>query len=378
VTGPVIDPSGYLVPAERRRRRWSRVAAVMVLAGPLVGFACIVLGGLAAANGAQRDAGHYRDSGDFASAIAVYRVLGTRSGPVFLLARHQVDAAPADADRLFLAWAQSLASSGHVDEALVACDRVTLASVVGDARRTRAEIALDAARTASHQKQYDLALHRLDQVLTGQSPADLAATANSLRPQYGVAAGQALLAAGKAREAVTAFDEVISSATASPQAAQATSLLPGALLAAGRQALDAHDSATALTFLQRLVDHFAGSAAAGTARGLLQAPQPVIGTVVHRDSTPVSDIEVRLGSNYRKTGSGYLTSPPYYSARTDPRGDFTISGVPLGGNLIFEVLENGAWTTIVAPGPSGVDEPAYQVTVKPLTPVDLAFVILPD
>jgi hypothetical protein len=100
--------------------------------------------------------------------------------------------------------------------------------------------------------------------------------------------------------------------------------------------------------------------------------------VVHRDGTPVASIQVRLGSNYRKTGNGYLTSPPYYTARTDSRGDFTIAGVPLGGSVIFEVLENGSWTTIVAPGPSGVDEPAYQVTVKALTPVDLAFVILPD
>jgi tetratricopeptide (TPR) repeat protein len=377
VTDTGLDSSGYVAPVAPRRR-WARVAAAMVLVGPLVAFGCVVLGGLAAANAAQRDASHDRDSGDYATAIAVYRALGTRSGVVFMLAHNQVHQAPTDADRLFLDWARSLAVSGHIDEALVACDRVTLDAVVIDARRTRAEIALNAARAASAAKHFDLALHRLDQVTAGQPPADLAATANALRPQYAVAAGQALLAAGQAREAVIAFDEVISASAKSPEAAKAASLLPDALLAAGRRALDSHDSATALTFLQRLVDSFGATSAAATARTLLQAPQPVIGTVVHRDSTPVASIQVRLGSNYRKTGNGYLTSAPYYTARTDSRGDFTIANVPLGGNFIFEVLENGSWTTIVAPGPSGVDEPAYQVIVKPLTPVDLAFVILPD
>lgn len=365
------------MPSTRVRARWPRVLAVVVLSGPLVGFGCIALGGLAAVNGVQRDAAHYRDTGDFPDAIAAYRALAQRTGPVYLLARGSVNHAAQDAERLFIDWARSLAAAGRVDEALVACDRVSLPGVVDDARRARAQIALDAARGASTAKQFDLALRRLDQVLAGHPPDDLAASAAALRPQFGLAAGQALLAAGKGRDAVAAFDEVVASAR-NPETATATSLLPGALLAAGRQALDTHDSATALGFLQRLVDKFGSSGPAVTARALLQAPQSVTGTVVKRDGTPVGGVRVRLGSNYKSTGTGYLTSSPYYTGRTDGKGDFVISDVPLGSNLIFEVFDNGGWTTIVAPGPNGVDQPAYQVDIKPLTPVDLAFVILPS
>jgi hypothetical protein len=46
--------------------------------------------------------------------------------------------------------------------------------------------------------------------------------------------------------------------------------------------------------------------------------------------------------------------------------------VPVGGPYVVELLESNGWTTTV-----GQDGPAYQFTVQPLTPVDLAFVVLP-
>jgi hypothetical protein len=94
---------------------------------------------------------------------------------------------------------------------------------------------------------------------------------------------------------------------------------------------------------------------------------------VVRGSTPVSGLELRLGSHFHQVGSAYQTSGPYYYADTDQRGDFTITGVPVGGPYVVELLEQGSWTTTVGP-----DGPAYEFTVQPLTPVDLAFVVLPS
>ena len=82
---------------------------------------------------------------------------------------------------------------------------------------------------------------------------------------------------------------------------------------------------------------------------------------------------MRLGSHFRQVGNGYITSQPYYTAGTDGGGDFTVGAVPLGGPYVLEVLEPQGWTTIV----DGSGHPAHPVTVDPLTPVDLTFVVVP-
>jgi hypothetical protein len=50
-----------------------------------------------------------------------------------------------------------------------------------------------------------------------------------------------------------------------------------------------------------------------------------------------------------------------------------MTDVPVGGPYVVELLDHGSWTTTVGP-----DGPAYQFSVQPLTPVDLAFVVLPS
>jgi len=181
-----------------------------------------------------------------------------------------------------------------------------------------------------------------------------------------------LLDQGHAAAAVAALDDVVHRAGSGPEAGQAQALLPRALLAAGQQAIDGHDQAKALELLQRLVSDFSSTSQARLARSLLRAPQSVTCTVV-RGSTPVARLEIRLGSDFRQVGSAYETSGPYYYATTDSRGDFTIDSVPVGGPYVVELLEEGGWTTTVGP-----DGPAYQFSVQPLTPVDLAFVVLPS
>jgi len=345
----------------------------LVLAIALVA-AAVELAGLAAVNGARTDAQRRIAAGAFAGAIAEYRDVGERTGPLYLLARGQVGDAGADVARTYLAWASALAAMGRTAEALAACDRVSVASLAAQAQRQRTEIALDAARTAASRGRFADALNWLDQVFAGRPPADLAASAGALRPGYGLSAGRALLASGDGRGAVAALDDVVGHYPGSPEAAAASSLLPPALLAAGRQDLDAHEQPAALAALQRLVGSFGDTPEAQTARALLAAPQAVTGVLVHRDGSPLVDAEVRFGSNYRHVGGSYVTEAPFFYTRTDAHGDFAFSPLPQGGPYTLEVMTQEGWTTIVGPD----NQPAYQVTITPLSPVDLAFVVVPE
>jgi hypothetical protein len=274
-----------------------------------------------------------------------------------------------------LDWATDLDRRGHADQALALLDNAqSLAGVVApqpDTSKARADIALRSATAEAKAGHYDVALHRLDQLRDGNPPSSEVAKGEQLRPGYALKAAQQLLDAGNGIAAVGALDEVVRQAGNAPEANQAQALLPRALLAAGQQALDGHDQSRALTYLQRLVADFGSTAQARQARVLLRAPQSVTGTVV-RGSTPVAKLQLRLGSHFTQVGSGYRTSGPYYYATSDDRGDFTVDAVPVGGPYVVELLENGGWTTTV-----GQDGPAYQFTVQPLTPVDLAFVVLP-
>jgi hypothetical protein len=317
-----------------------------------------------------------RAMGQFDRAIAVYRVLENEGGGIVLLAHGAVAAAPSDAGRTVLEWAGALDRAGHADTALTLLDNALTLSGVRlpqpDTAMLRADVALRSAKTEARAGHWDVALRRLDQLRAGTAPpATILAEGETLRPSYALKAAQLLLDQNKGAAAVVALDDVAKQAAKAPEGAQAQALLPRALLAAGQQALESHDQAEALAYLQRVVSDFGTSAQARQARVLLRAPQSVTGTVV-RGSTPVSRLQIRLGSHFRQVGDAYQTSGPYYYATTDPRGDFTLDGVPVGGPYVVELLEGGGWTTTVGP-----DGPAYQFTVQPLTPVDLAFVVLP-
>jgi tetratricopeptide (TPR) repeat protein len=352
----------------RRRRR-----AVRVLLVAAVVTAGVELAGFEAVTGARSDAQRRIAAGDFAGAIAEYRVVATRSGALYQLARGPVSDAATEAEQTYLTWAVALATEGHTAEALAACDRVVHASLLPQARRQRAQIALQAARTAASRGRYADALQWIDEVTAGHAPADLEAQAVGLQPRYALDAGRALLVSGDGRGALAALDNLITRYPATSQAAQATALLPQVLLAAGRQALDAHEQPAALADLQRLVSSFGNTAEAQTARALLAAPQAVTGVLVHRDGSPLVDAEVRFGSNYRHVGSSYLTEPPFFYTRTDAQGDFAFTPIPQGGPYTLEVMTGEGWTTVV----TADNQPAYQVTITPLTPVDLAFVLVP-
>jgi len=374
---PVVTSSRVVVsvPPPPLRASHSRAVVVALAITPLLAFAGLELGGLSAVAHAQSQAQDLRSQGRFDAAVAVYRALGVQGAAYLLLDRGPIDAAPQDAGRTVVDWATSLDSQGHADQALALLENaVSLAGVAlpePDAARTHAAIALRSAEAEARAGRWDVALHRLDQLRDGSPPADLALAGERLRPGYALQAARVLLAAGRAADAVLALDDVVRLAGNRPEGSQAQALLPPALLAAGQEALDGHDQAQALSLLERLVSDFGSTGEARHARVLLRAPQSVTGTVV-RGSNPVARLQLRLGGHFRQVGSAYQTSGPYYYAVTDARGDFTIDGVPVGGPYVVELLEQGSWTTTVGP-----DGPAYEFSVQPLTPVDLAFVVLP-
>ena len=347
-----------------------------MLVAPVIGFLGLELGGMAAMNSAQSQAASLRGQGHYDQAIAVDRAVESRGGVLLLFAHGTIDSAPGDAGRTVLAWAGALDQQGHAADALALLENAATLTGVAlpqpDTKRAHADIALRSAQAEAKAGHWDVALHRLDQLRDNAPPADIAARGEALRPSYALQAARILLGQGRAADAVLALDDVVRRAGSAPEGSQAQALLPQALLAAGQQYLSTHDQAQALQYLQRIVSDFANTSQARTARSLLHAPQSVTGTVV-RGSTPVAHLQIRLGSNFHQVGSAYQTSSPYFYATTDSRGDFTIESVPVGGPYVVELLQDGSWTTTV-----GQDGPAYEFTVQPLTPVDLAFVVLPS
>ena len=366
--GPVFfEPVG----GPRRSRRARALAAAVMLA-PLVAAGGVELGGLRAVNGSVGDAQRYADAHAYERAVAVYRAVAAETGPLYLLAHNQVDAAGVDAQRTLLAWATALAAAGRVDDAIAAVTQVTDPALLADRERETAQIALDDARIQAAAGHFAVALHRLDQALTSLPPPDLAAQAQQLRPPYALGAARLLLQRGDAAGAVTALDDLITSAPTSVDGVRALALLPDALLAAGREALGRHDETTALRDLDRVLVRFPASTQAAAVQALLAAPQPVQGTLVRHDGGAVGGALVRLGSHYRPVYGGYETQAPYYVAQTDGHGDFSFAAVPLG-DYVLEVEQGDGWTTILTPD----GKPAYGFAVEALTPVDLAFVVVP-
>lgn len=365
-------------PRSDRARAHPRVRVAVVLLLPVILVAAVEAGGMAAVNGAANEAGSLRGQGAYAQAIAEYQAVAMRGGLVYLAARGRIDDARLQAQRTLLDWAAALAAQGHVDEALEMAGRVSDPAVTGDAQRLRASIALDDAQRQEAAGKAAAALVRLDQAVAGTPPPDLAGEAAQLRPGYALAAAREQLAGGNPEGAVTALDLVAQLVPGSDGAAAAQSLLPAALLAAAQQALAAGDPSTALGELTRLTSRYAATTEGASARKLLATPQRVIGTLVHRDGKPAASVRVRLGSNYRRSGNGFLTSPPYYYARSDANGDFSFDAVPVGSTLTFEFIDQGSWTVLETDGATPDQrQPVYVVSVTALTPVDLAFVRLP-
>jgi tetratricopeptide (TPR) repeat protein len=373
----VVDPVDSEVRAARRRHpRRSRTARALIAAlllAPPVASAGVELGGLQAVSGAVGDAQRYRDTQAYDRAVAVYRAVAAKTGPLYLLARPRVDAADLDGQRTLLDWARALADTGRVDDALAAVAQVTDPALVPERLREAAGIALADARTQSAAGHFDVALRRLDAVLAGMPPDDLASQARALHPACALGAARLLLQRGEAAGAVTALDDLIAAVPASAEADRARALLPDAVLAAGREALAHHDEATALRHLNRIRARFPGTPQARAAQEMLAAPQPVQGTLVRHDGGPVTGAQVRLGSHYRAVYGGYETQAPYYVSRTNDHGDFSFGSVPLG-EYVVEVQQGDGWTTILTPE----GQPAYRVAVEALTPVDLAFVVVPS
>jgi hypothetical protein len=148
--------------------------------------------------------------------------------------------------------------------------------------------------------------------------------------------------------------------------------MPAALLAAARQEIQAQSYVEAASDLQRLVSTFAGSTEARAGNRLLDAGQPVTGTLVDRSGQPLSG-QVRLSSHFFSEPGGYLTSGPFYTTTADSDGNFRFDAIPPGGPYVFEVFRNGNWMTFVDPK---TGQPANPVNVAPVTPTSLVFITI--
>jgi hypothetical protein len=85
------------------------------------------------------------------------------------------------------------------------------------------------------------------------------------------------------------------------------------------------------------------------------------------------DTQIRLGSHFTQLSGGYETSAPFFYGHTDAHGDFELDGIPQGGPYVLEFQRGGGWTTLIDSS-GGAAQP---VSVTPLAPVDLGFVVVP-
>jgi hypothetical protein len=353
-----------------RRARWPyAVGVVGLLLAALLGVA----GGAASSvDDAAGIAAQLRSEGHYGRACALYRQVAARTGFLYLLARGTVAAAPIEDQRTRLSWAKALAAGGRVDAALRLTEGVTEPALRGSAARERAALLLTAAQAAASAGTFDTAVRRLQQLqaLSRQGSAAAGEVA-SLMPAFEIAEAQMFISRGDGADAVALLDRL--AATAGAAQTQAQQLLPDALLAAAQEELGQLSYVEAAASLHRLVDAYAGTNAAHAARLLLLSREPVAGTLATRSGAPVTG-QVRLSSNFRQLGSGYLTSGPFYYSHTSPSGDFVVEGVPQGGPYVLEVFHNGGWTTLIDPA---TGRPADPVRVDAPAPVDLTFIVLP-
>lgn len=351
-----------------RRRRWPWAVGVLCAA---------VLGCVGAAFGAARStadglaqASHLRAQSQFGSAISLYDKLAARSGPLYILARSDVDNARREAQLTLLDWAASLAREGHVDQALIVAGGVTDPALRSRSAAERASLLLDAAKADAAKKAYGPALVRLGQLRTLGGPSSVMEQVTKLTPAYQIAEAVQLTGSGDGIDAVT----LLKSASDQGQASAATAHMPAALLAAANQEIGYESWKEAAADLQSIIAGFPGAPEAAQAQALLRQPQTVVGTLVDKAGHPFTG-RVRLSSHYVSLPGGYTTTGPFYYSTADARGDFSFSGIPVGGPYTFEIFRNGDWTTFVDPK---TNQPATPVNVAGLIPVDLTFVVVPS
>ncbi|HSP64765.1 MAG TPA: hypothetical protein VLO10_01110 [Candidatus Deferrimicrobium sp.] len=365
---PLPPPPSTVVAASRTRRlpRGARAVAPLAAVAILLG---VLLGGRQSAEDGRSAAAAALASGDPAQAVSLDEVVAGRSGVLMLLDPGASSAAEQQAQVARIAWARKLAASGDVDSAVAVLSVVRAPSLLTEAAQTRAQLLIDAASQAARAGHAELALRRLDQAAQGPPPSSLVQTIATMRAIDEVSAAAEMVAGNRAPDAVALLDD----AAANGGAAAAATAYPSTLLAAGRAEIAAFDFQEAATTLQRLVTSFGSTTAARTARALLRAPQLVSGTLVDAAGKGAAG-RVRLSTHFTQLSGGYNTSGPFYYGTSDGNGDFTISGVPVGGPYVLEYFRGGGWMTLIDPR---TDQPADPVTIKPLQPEDLTFIVLP-
>ena len=312
-----------------------------------------------------------RSHGDFRGAIGFDGAVAARSGPLFLLGHDTIATASTGLEDDTLSWSMQLRDAGQIDQAVAVIDGLRDPHA-SRAVQLRADVLTRGAAQEARRGQFDRALAHVEDALMGGLPPQLDREIRALRAEYEVSAAPQLIAAGRAAEAVRRLDDVVAEGMTGTGTAR--SMLPDALLAAARQALAAQDPQGAATALERLTTDFAASAAAGSGRVLLAQPQPVSGTLVHRDGTPVAG-RIRLSEHFIRTQGGYTSSGPFSDGATGAHGDFVLPAVPVGGPYLLEVQRDGAWTTLLDPS---TGRPVDSVVVSAMNPVDLGFIVLPD
>jgi hypothetical protein len=361
-----IATIGLARPAQRQRPRLGVVVALALIAA-VVGA---LLGGRASAEDGRIAATTELAAGNPARAVSLDEAVAGRSGFLMVLDPGAASSAEHDAQVARLAWARQLAGAGKFDSAVAVLAKVLQPALVAQATQTRAQILIDAAATAVKAGHAQLALQRLSEAQRGALPGSTIQAIARLRAADEVKAAAELVAAKHPTDAVALLDD----AAAHGAATAAAPAYPATLLAAARSEISMSDFEEGATTLQRLVKGFGSSPQAGTARALLAAAQPVSGSLVDTAGHGASG-QVRLSTHFTQLpGGGYVTAAPFYTGTADGNGDFTIAAVPVGGPYVLEYFRDRNWMTLVDPR---TDQPANPVTVKPLVPEDLTFIVLP-
>jgi len=225
------------------------------------------------------------------------------------------------------------------------------------------EAAVNAAQSAVARKDFASAIAFLAMI-----PSLPPGQAEAVQAAAFVGEAQLLVAGGNSPDALGLLGAI------SPADAEAEAIYPQALLAAAQLCDKAEAYGEESVDLNNLINLFPDSAQAAKARAMLAAPQNVVGTLSDRSGNPIV-ARVRLSSHFTALGSGsYQTTGPFYYGRTDVSGNFRFTAIPIGGPYVLEVFRDGGWTTLIDPS---TGKPANPVQVLPLTPADLAFIVLP-
>ena len=365
---PPPPPPFSLTGARQTRSLPRRVRAVAPLAVVTIAVG-VLLGGRASAEDGRSAAAAALSSGDPAQAVSLDEAVAGRSGFLMVLDPGASASADHDAQVARIAWAKKLAAAGDVGSAVAVLTLIQQPSLLAAAAQARAQILIDAASAAIEAGHAELALQRLDQAAQGRPPLSLVPTIGSMRAADEVRAAGELVAGKRAPDAVALLDD----ASAHGAASSAATAYPSTLLAAARFEIASLDFQEATATLQRLAAGYGASAEARTARELLSTPETVAGTLVDEAGHGAAG-RVRLATHFTQLSGGYVTSGPFYYGTSNTTGDFSIGLVPVGGPYVLEYFRSGGWMTLVDPR---TDQPSNPVTVRPLAPQDLTFIVLP-